>query len=48
MEADESLDQPDTEGSGRRLSFIGTLNSGAGDLAERHEEILREGLNRPV
>ncbi|MFG1874114.1 hypothetical protein ACGFIV_04675 [Sphaerisporangium sp. NPDC049003] len=28
----------------RRLSFIGTMNSGAGDLAERHEEIIREGL----
>jgi hypothetical protein len=32
----------------RRLSFIGTMNSGVGDLAERHEEILREGLNRPL
>jgi hypothetical protein len=48
VEANEGLDQPDTERSGRRLSFIGTMNSGVGDLAERHEEILREGLNRPV
>jgi hypothetical protein len=49
VEANESLDQPDTDQSGRRrLSFIGTMNSGVGDLAERHEEILREGLNRPV
>ncbi|GII56868.1 hypothetical protein Pth03_52570 [Planotetraspora thailandica] len=49
VEANEGLDHPDTERSGRRrLSFIGTMNSGVGDLAERHEEILREGLNRPV
>ncbi|WP_424534861.1 hypothetical protein ACOZ38_32355 [Sphaerisporangium viridialbum] len=32
----------------RRLSFIGTMNSGVGDLAERHEEILRKGLDRPL
>jgi hypothetical protein len=49
VETNEGLDQSDTERSGRRrLSFIGTMRSGVGDLAERHEEILREGLNRPV
>ncbi|MFI7534303.1 hypothetical protein [Streptosporangium sp. NPDC049376] len=32
----------------RRLSFAGTMNSGVGDLAERHEEILAEGLDRPM
>ncbi|MET8158631.1 hypothetical protein ABZT47_19820 [Sphaerisporangium sp. NPDC005289] len=32
----------------RRLSFIGMMNSGVGDLAERHEEVLKEGLDRPM
>ncbi|WP_167530426.1 hypothetical protein [Microbispora hainanensis] len=27
----------------RQLSFIGAMRSGIGDLAERHEEVLREG-----
>jgi hypothetical protein len=31
----------------RLLSFIGIMESGRGDLSERHEEIIREGLSRP-
>jgi hypothetical protein len=33
------------EGGGRRrlLSLIGSMDSGRGDLAERHDEIIREG-----
>ncbi|MER5323464.1 hypothetical protein [Streptosporangium roseum] len=48
--SDEGTDQPENDPTvrRRRLSFIGTMNSGVGDLAERHEEILREGLNRPM
>jgi hypothetical protein len=29
------------------LSFIGSMASGRGDLSERHDEIIREGLSRP-
>ncbi|RBQ14766.1 hypothetical protein DP939_39010 [Spongiactinospora rosea] len=32
----------------RHLSFAGLFSSGEGDLAERHEEILRDRLNHPV
>ncbi|MER5418274.1 hypothetical protein [Streptosporangium roseum] len=48
--SDEGTNQPENDPPVRRrhLSFIGTMNSGVGDLAERHEEILREGLNRPM
>ncbi|MEV7007344.1 hypothetical protein [Streptosporangium sp. NPDC051022] len=39
---------PTTPARRRRLPFIGTMNSGVGDLAERHEEILTEGADRPI
>ncbi|WP_169986476.1 hypothetical protein [Microbispora sp. H10836] len=49
VEANESPDRSDAEQeSRRRLSLIGAMKSGVGDLAERHEEVLREGLNRPM
>jgi len=32
----------------RLLSLIGLIDSGRGDLAERHDEIIREGLDRPA
>ncbi|WP_204050644.1 hypothetical protein [Microbispora siamensis] len=49
VKANESTDRSDAEQEGRRrLSFIGAMRSGVGDLAERHEEVLREGLNRPM
>ncbi|MEU8204741.1 hypothetical protein [Streptosporangium sp. NPDC049046] len=31
----------------RGLSFIGLGASGRGDVSERHDELLREGLDRP-
>jgi hypothetical protein len=30
----------------RLLSFIGSMESGRGDLSERHDETIREGLSR--
>jgi len=30
----------------RLLSFIGSMESSRGDLSERHDEIIREGLSR--
>ncbi|MGH3321428.1 MAG: hypothetical protein ACRDN9_14885 [Streptosporangiaceae bacterium] len=32
----------------RRLSFVGALTGGPADLAERHEEYLREQFARPA
>ncbi|GGP92981.1 hypothetical protein [Streptosporangium pseudovulgare] len=50
VESDETADRPESEPPvrRRRLAFIGIMDSGVGDLAERHEEILGEGLNRPM
>ncbi|MBB2747981.1 UNVERIFIED_ORG: hypothetical protein FHR35_007862 [Microbispora rosea subsp. rosea] len=50
VETNENPDRSDTEQAGRRrrLSFTGVLKSGVGDLAERHEEVLRKGLNRAM
>ncbi len=50
VESDEATesDEPELLLRRRRLSFAGTLNSGVRDLAERHEEILSEGLDRPM
>ncbi|MFC6577120.1 hypothetical protein [Planomonospora parontospora] len=31
----------------RKPSFIGRGASGRGDVSERHDELLREGLDRP-
>lgn len=40
--------EPGPEGDALRLfdSFVGIMDSGRGDLAERHEEIIREGIDR--
>ena len=41
--------QPEAERAGqRRLSVIGILDSGRGDLSERHDEIIRGRLKRPA
>jgi hypothetical protein len=37
----------DSETVRRELSFIGLGASGRGDVSERHDELLREGLDRP-
>ncbi|WP_204060528.1 hypothetical protein [Microbispora corallina] len=50
VEADPELARFVEEGEGedasRRLSFIGLGASGRSDVSERHDEILREGLDR--
>jgi hypothetical protein len=40
--------EPDSPPRLRLLSFIGIMESGRGDLSERHEEIIRDGLSRPA
>jgi hypothetical protein len=41
--------QPDdAEQARRQLSFIGLGASGRTDVSERHDELLREGLDRPL
>ncbi len=42
--AEEGEDTPVRRGL---LSFIGSMESGRGDLSERHSEIIREGLSFP-
>ncbi|MFI7450634.1 hypothetical protein ACIBQX_24280 [Nonomuraea sp. NPDC049714] len=37
----------DSETGRRELSFIGLGASGRSDISERHDELLREGLDRP-
>jgi hypothetical protein len=40
---------PESEGAARRhLSITGIWESGRGDLAERHDEIIRGRLKRPA
>ena len=55
VEADPELaryasTEPDAvpPGGGALLGFLGSFESGRGDLGERHEEIIREGLDRPA
>ncbi|GAA4221203.1 hypothetical protein FHR32_005331 [Streptosporangium album] len=38
---------PGSETVRRELSFIGLGASGRADVSERHDELLREGLDRP-
>ncbi|MCT9930461.1 hypothetical protein N5079_09555 [Planotetraspora sp. A-T 1434] len=40
------VDAAEDEIDGRDLSFIGLGSSGRSDVSERHDEILREGLDR--
>ena len=44
VDAEEREDAPVRR---RILSFIGSMESGRGDLSERHSEIIREGLSYP-
>jgi hypothetical protein len=54
VESDPELSPAEGEQGGgvpvrrRLLSFIGSMASGRGDLSERHDEIIREGLSRPA
>lgn len=41
------VEAPDPETTRRELSFIGLGASGRGDVSERHDELLWEGLDRP-
>ena len=45
--ADAVDDGPGTGGDAlqRFQSFVGIIDSGSGDLSERHDEIIRDGLN---
>jgi hypothetical protein len=39
---------PDGDAPQRFQSFVGIMDSGRSDLSERHEEIIRDGLNIPA
>jgi len=41
------VEDSDLETVRRELSFIGLGASGRGDVSERHDELLREGADRP-
>lgn len=43
---DEAVDPIDARGA--LLGFLGSIDSGRGDLGERHEQIIREELDRPA
>ncbi|MEW9530515.1 hypothetical protein [Microbispora sp. NPDC049125] len=51
VESDPELSRfaetPQTQSARRELSFIGLGASGRSDISERHDELLREGLDRP-
>jgi hypothetical protein len=36
---------PDDDALQRFQSFVGSIDSGRGDLSERHEEIIRDGFS---
>ncbi len=40
--------EPEGQGAARHLSITGIWESGRGDLAERHDEIIRGRLKRPA